>query len=86
MLMPRLAELVSRQAPGIRVQLVDLVPDSYIDTIERYEMDIALIPAISLPEWAEHRTVFRSSFSVIARQDNPRLQSAGLESGRHRAD
>jgi DNA-binding transcriptional LysR family regulator len=81
MLMPRLAELVSRQAPGIRVQLVDLVPDSHIDTIERYEVDIALIPAIPLPDWAEHRPLFRSLFSVIARKDNPRLQHAGLAPG-----
>ena len=81
MLMPRLAELVSSQAPGVRVQLVDLVPDSYIDTIERYEVDIALIPAIALPEWAEQRPVFRSRFSVIARQDNPRFQRAGLNPG-----
>jgi DNA-binding transcriptional LysR family regulator len=81
MLMPRLAELVSSQAPGVRVQLVDLVPDSHIDTIERYEVDIALIPAIALPDWAEQRPVFRSSFSVIARQGNPRLQRAGLSPG-----
>ena len=81
MLMPRLAELVSSQAPGVRVQLVDLVPDSHIDTIDRYEVDIALIPAIALPEWAEQRPVFRSSFSVIARRGNPRLERAGLKPG-----
>jgi DNA-binding transcriptional LysR family regulator len=81
MLMPRLADLVSRQAPGVRVQLVDLVPDSYVDTIEKYEVDLALIPAVAMPDWAEQRPVFRSKFSVIARSDNPRLLRAGLKQG-----
>ena len=81
MLMPRLAGLVSKQAPGVRVQLVDLVPDSYAETIERYEVEIALIPAATLPDWAEQRTVFRSRFSVIARHDHPRLLRAGLKPG-----
>lgn len=81
MLMPRLADEVSRRAPGIRVQLVDLVPDNYVETLERYEVDIALIPDVSVPDWAEKRPVFYSNFSVIARQGHPRLMRAGVEPG-----
>ncbi len=81
MQMPRLADFVSRCAPGVRVQLVDLVPDSYVDTIERYEVDLALIPATPMPNWAEQRPVFQSTFSVVARSGNPRLQRAGLKPG-----
>ncbi len=73
MLMPQLADRVSRLAPRMRVHLVDLVPDSYVDTLERYEVDIALIPATDLPDWVEARPVFRSDFSVIARAGHPRL-------------
>lgn len=73
MLMPRLAEAVSRDAPGIRVQLVDLVPDSYVETLRRYEVDMALIPDMDLPDWAEKRPVFRSGFTAVARRDNPAL-------------
>jgi len=81
MLMPQLADQVYRRAPGMRVQLVDLVPDSYVETLERYEVDIALIPATSFPEWVDHRPVFRSAFSVIARTGHPGLQRAGIAPG-----
>lgn len=81
LLMPRLADMVSRQAPGVRVQLVNLVPDSHVDTIERYEVDLALIPATEMPDWAEQQPIFRSRFCVIARHDHPRLHRAGLKPG-----
>ena len=42
MLMPRLADTVYRRAPYMRVQLVDLVPDSSVDTLERYSVSAAL--------------------------------------------
>lgn len=81
MLMPQLAEHLSRTAPSIRVHLVDLVPDSYVDTLERYEVDIALIPQTSLPDWVQGRTVFTSSFSVIARKGHPRIRRAKIDPG-----
>ncbi len=81
LLMPQLAELLQKSAPSMRVHLVDLVPDSYIDTLDRYEVDIALIPLTDLPGWIDSRPVFRSSFSVIARRRHPRLKRAGVRSG-----
>ncbi len=78
MLMPKLAEQVSRRAPGMRVQLVDLFPDSYVDTLDRYEVDIALIPICKFPEWVDHQPVFSSTFSVIARKGHPRLARANI--------
>jgi DNA-binding transcriptional LysR family regulator len=81
MLMPALAEKLQVTAPSVRVHLVDLVPDSYIDTLDRYDVHLALIPALDLPDWVEHRAVFRSSFSVIARAGHPRLIRSGLQPG-----
>lgn len=81
LLMPRLAERLQVQAPGLRVHLVDLVPDSYVETLERYEVDLAIVPGTALPDWIESRPVFRSSFSVIARKDHPRLMREGLSKG-----
>lgn len=81
LLMPKLAERLQFLAPKMRVHLVDLVPDSYVETLDRYEVDLALIPEASLPDWVESRPVFRSNFSVIAREDHPRLQREGLLEG-----
>lgn len=48
LLMPKLAEYLQVEAPMMRVHLVDLVPDSYIDTLDRYEVDLALIPKMEV--------------------------------------
>ena len=81
LLMPSLAERLQLLAPKMRVHLVDLVPDSYVETLDRYEVDLAIVPQISFPDWVESRPVFRSSFSVIARKDHPRLKREGLSDG-----
>ena len=81
LLMPRLADRLQTLAPRMRVHLVDLVPDSYVETLDRYEVDLAIVPATPFPDWVESKPVFRSSFSVIARKDHPRLRREGLSSG-----
>ncbi|SOE08514.1 DNA-binding transcriptional LysR family regulator [Hoeflea halophila] len=81
MLMPRLADRVSKQAPGVRVQLVDLVADINVDSVEQNEVDLALAPALPLPGWAVKQTMFRSKYSLIARKGNPRFAHAGLKPG-----
>lgn len=81
MLMPGLGERLSVMAPGIRVRQVDLVPDNYVETLARYDVDIALIPATELPDWAEQQSLMFSTFHVIARRGHPRLARAGLSPG-----
>lgn len=81
LLVPRLAERLGKAAPGMRIHLVDLVPDNFVDTIERYNVDIALVPRLDAPDWIETQELFRSTFSVIARKDHPRLLRAKLRPG-----
>ncbi len=81
MLMPDLARELTREAPGIRVQLVDLVADSSVESIERHGVDIALIPDMPLPGWIERQPVFRSAYAVVARRGAPRIAAAGVPPG-----
>lgn len=81
MLMPRLAERLSKTAPSIMVHLVDLVPDNYVETLEEYEVDIALIPRVAYPSWVEAQELMRSGFVAVARLGHPRLERAGIRPG-----
>jgi len=81
MLMPPLADLLRKEAPLIRAQLVDLVPTSHIDSLEAYRADLALIPREELPDWTQSLPLFYSSFVVIARRDHPRLLAEKIAPG-----
>ncbi len=81
LLMPELAGRLARSAPGMRVHLVDLVPDSFVGTLQRLEVDLALVPEVEAPDWVESRRLFASSFVVAARKGHPRLQRAGIAPG-----
>jgi DNA-binding transcriptional LysR family regulator len=81
LLMPRLAGRLAKLAPDIRVQLVDLLPENYVGTLERYEVDMAFVPRTEFPEWIDHQSVFRSAFVTIARKGHPRLKRARVRAG-----
>lgn len=81
MLMPRLADVLSRLAPKIIVQLVDLVPDNYVGSLGRHGIDLLLIPKTAFPAWADHAVAFRSEFVMVARAGHPRMRKAGIRPG-----
>lgn len=81
MLMPQLAERLAVEAPGIRVQMVDLVPDNYVGTLQSYEVDMAMIPKADHPEWVDWQPLFNSSFAVIAARSHARIRGAEVEPG-----
>lgn len=80
-LMPRLARKLGTQAPGLRVQLVELVPSDYVDSLEQYRADLALIPDATFPDWVDRAPMFYSSFVTIARVGHPALVEAGVKPG-----
>ena len=82
LLMTELASLVAREAPGIRLQLVDLVRDVYVDSLEQFKADIALHPEQAVPDWVERKQLMLPlRFVVIAARDQPDLRAAGIEPG-----
>ncbi len=79
MLMPALGKLLGRTSPDLRAQLIDTVPHDHVASLERYNADLALIPDVDLPDWANREPLFRAPFCAIARRDHPAL--AGLAPG-----
>ncbi|WP_170340203.1 LysR family transcriptional regulator [Ruegeria arenilitoris] len=73
LLMPGLGGVLNRKAPKMVAQLVDLVPENYVESLERYNADLALIPDTDAPDWISREVLFRSSFMVVGRVDNPFL-------------
>lgn len=81
MLMPGLAGRLARTAPGMRVHLVDLVPDSFVGTLQRHEIDLALVPEVEAPDWVETRRMFSCPFVAVARKGHPRLADSRVSPG-----
>ncbi len=79
--MPQLAARLGEEAPKMRAQLVDLVPDNYIATLERYEIDLALIPDAKCPEWCDYTPAFVSDYVAIARCENIKLAASCVQAG-----
>lgn len=79
LLMPSLGDLLQKSAPHIRAQLVDLVPNDYVASLEQLDADIALIPDMALPDWVNREPLFNSPFCVIARTDNPGIRGLQAE-------
>lgn len=78
MLMPRLAQVLTERAPFVRAQLVDLVAENYVATLEREGTDIALFPLSQMPDWVDSRPLFHSPFALVAAAGHPRLRRAGV--------
>jgi DNA-binding transcriptional LysR family regulator len=81
MLMPALAPLIQASAPNIRIQLVELVPGDHIATVEKQDIDLAMMPMETFPAWVDSAQVFRGRFVVVARKGHPIIRKAGLASG-----
>ena len=81
MLMPDLTRLLFSEAPGMRLQLLDLVPDASVEMLDRHQIDIALLPDFDVPSCIAKRPIFHAPFVVVARKDHPRLARAGIAPG-----
>ena len=82
LLMPELAQRVAATAPGVRIQMVDLVPDSHIARLAEQNIDLVMMPDPGTqPGWIDKAPLLSSGFVVIARQGHPALAEAGVAEG-----
>ena len=82
MLLPKLAPLIRTEAPGMRLQYVDLMRDASAERLEHDNIDLGLMPAMEVPVWARQEALFRSPFLIAARTGHRRLARAGIAPGR----
>ena len=80
-LVPDLVRDIASSAPAMRLQLLDLVPENHAATLERYEVDLALVPEMELPDWIDQQPVFASSYVVVARVGHGAIAEAGVQPG-----
>lgn len=74
MILPLIARALEHEAPGIRLQMFDLVPEDHFGTLDRYEVDLLLMPEGPLPDWAMSHVIFHSAFALLARRDHPLIE------------
>ena len=82
LLMPALARHLVAEAPGVKAQLVEPVASDHIATLEKFGVDMVLLPKTQqFPAWVESAPAFEARFVVIARQGHPRLMRNGIAPG-----
>lgn len=81
LLMPQLAEVLCRLAPGVKVQMVELSPQNHMESLEVPGTDLLLVPKADVPDWVDWEPIFRNRFVVIARAGNPAIQNAAIAPG-----
>ncbi len=81
LLFPPLIKRLRQTAPGISLQLVDLVFSSTLDAIEKFDIDMAFWPRIATPVALTSQDLMTSDFVTCAPRGHTRLQRAGIHDG-----
>lgn len=81
LLMPRLAEAVTPQAPGVTLQLLDNPRTEVLRLLSEGTVDVAVDVAMETPEWVCGRKLFRSYLVCAAAKNHPVLAKEGIRPG-----
>ena len=81
LLLPPLLRDIRRSAPGVEIEMVDLVFDTALSGFERHDVDLAFWPSIALPHWLVAEEVMTSGMVICAPVDQPQLRQAGITDG-----
>jgi DNA-binding transcriptional LysR family regulator len=80
MLLPTLSRDLADQAPGVQIRMVDMLVDHY-HALDNHQLDLALVPEMSFPEWVDSERLFGSEFILATRRDHPALRGTSLRPG-----
>lgn len=78
-LLPPLVARLSREAPGIRFQLLSINPRPLAEQFAEGSIDLAFAPGISMPDWVDRVLAFRTTACFVASRNNARLARAGIK-------
>lgn len=81
LVMPRLYAAVARQAPKVRLRLVDSARGDVERLLLEDGIDLALERPLSVPDWISSELMFVSPFVMVAAKAHPRIAAAGVAPG-----
>jgi len=77
--MPRLVELLSRQAPGIRLDIQHLSPSLPAEALDKGELDLVLGRFEEVPARFARRHWMSETLQLALRRDHPRIAGGALD-------
>jgi len=70
---PLITSLLSREAPGVRMDCRHIQMDTVLEGLEAGRLDVAIGPFENLPSRFIKHLLMQEAFVVVARQDNPNI-------------
>jgi DNA-binding transcriptional LysR family regulator len=81
LIMPELHARVAREAPKVRLRLVDTAWGPVEKLLQEDALDLAVERPLNVPDWVSREVLFVSPFAVIAARGHPGLAAGGVRPG-----
>ena len=81
LLLPGLLECLSRDAPGMELEILHLSPDATVDALEQNRIELAVSTDLRAPKSIRSEFFFRDRVVIAARGDHPDLVRLGTLEG-----
>lgn len=81
LILPAVAETLSRLAPDVTVESLHLSPEATLDALETNRVDIAVSTGLVIPKSIEEVPLHEDEVVVVARRDHPAAGAVGTMAG-----
>jgi DNA-binding transcriptional LysR family regulator len=81
LVMPELYARIAREAPGVRLRLVDTAWGPLEKLLQEDALDLAIERPLNVPDWVSREVLFVSPFAIIAANGHPALAARGVAPG-----